>query len=112
MKIRIGSQDSFESIYIVCSGTNERYSIDDVFVAGALLRMLEGVSLSLSDSAKASRMLADHRADEIINPEVCFHAAHLAEIGLYRDVDYLLSGDQLMSVPRFRDGYFYEAYER
>ena len=105
-------EHTIDSIYLVCSGTNDRYSIDDVYVAGRLIQLLEDIPLSLSDSANAARMLANRRADEIINPEICFHAAYLAEKGLYRDVEYLLSGDRLMSVPRFLDGYFYDAYMR
>ena len=112
MRKQIAISEDIASIFIVCSGTNERYSIDDVYVAGRLIRMLEGVSFSLSDSAKASMMLAEFRPDEIINPEVCFHAGFLNEKGLYRDVDYLLAGDRLTSVPRFRNGYFYEADDR
>ena len=103
---RIETHDDGGSIVIVCSGTNERYSIDDAYVAGALIQKLEGAPLELSDAAVASRMLADSPAEEIINPEVCFHAAYLKEKGLYSDVDFLLGGDRFTSIPRFRDRFF------
>lgn len=108
-RINADREESFDSIAVVCAGTNGEYSIDDVYVAGRITAALRG-SVETTDDAHAAAIISEKAAGEVINPQTCAHAAFLRNEGLYDDVEYLLEGDRFESVPLYDDrGYFFEA---
>ena len=100
------SEGEFRDIKIVCSGTNDRYSIDDVYAAGLLCGKIAAspAADTLSDSALAATIVAAGDARDLISGSS--HAGYLREHGLFADVEYALSIDTNRTVPRYFEGYF------
>lgn len=106
VRLSESADGELRNIKIVCSGTNDRYSIDDVYAAGLLCRKISASKAvnALSDSARAASIVASGDARDLISGSS--HARYLREHGLVADVEYALAVDTNRTVPRYFEGYF------
>ena len=93
------SRGSAESVVVVCSGTNGRFSIDDAFAAGVIIQRLGDSAIRLSDSAHAAVTLASRPREQVVNRETCRHLRLLYDIGFGADVEYAFQTDATDTVP-------------
>jgi 2-phosphosulfolactate phosphatase len=93
-------------VTIVCSGRQNRVSLEDTLCAGLLLDRLwggEGPSL-VSDAAHAARTLYLHDRDDLAATlHRCNHGQYLVEQGFAEDVDYCVQVDALPVLPYYTD---------
>lgn len=95
-----------EGIVVVCSGTNGRFSVDDVYAAGLVVAKLERIAEEMSDSAHASRALVSKSVSDVVNRRTCRHVRLLEDIGFGMDVEYAFQVDTSDIVPVFSNDAF------
>ncbi|MBC8530245.1 2-phosphosulfolactate phosphatase [Gehongia tenuis] len=92
-----------DEIAIVCSGTAERFSLDDVMAAGSIIAELRelGVKLELDDLGYNALFLYDqykrHPEDLLLH---CGHYRRLVELG-FDDLTYCFTQNKLDVVPSY-----------
>ena len=98
--------ESFDSIAVICSGVNSRFSMEDFYFAGHLVMGIKNKTGNavLNDQAQVSELLALNNSDirEVI--ENSLHGRYLKSIGYDRDVDYASQVDTFDTVPIYSDG--------
>lgn len=95
-----------QRLHIVCAGTNGAFSIDDAYVAGALIdRLSDATHLECDDAALAACLV--HRGSAYDVPALFLQSRagrNLLEAGLRDDVLFCARVDTLDVVPRMIDG--------
>lgn len=90
---------------VVCAGREGRFSLEDAFCAGTLVRGLEeaGVDVTLNDAGAAARSLADGELGiaEVLRDTVA--GRRLTEIGRGEDIEFCAQVGRTTIVPRLRD---------
>jgi 2-phosphosulfolactate phosphatase len=95
-----------KDVCIVCSGTDDSFSADDIYCAGALVHALR--ELSAAPSVCDLGMLAENfycsaREDRQLIAQA-HHYQHLIDIGYQQDVDYCFEEDTVDFVPVYENG--------
>lgn len=100
-------EDLGQDIIVVCAGTLERFSLDDILVAGALIYGLDqrGISLELDDLGMLSQFVYTYNQHDPHGALAkTHHYSKLQELGLQGDLDYCLNMDTAPIVPICKDG--------
>ena len=84
-------------VLVICSGTDSKVTLEDVYVAGRLSARLEG---DRSDAALVAESVARAHADARSALAASAHAETLREAGLEGDVDWCAQESVLDCVPR------------
>lgn len=112
--VRAAIERAPDSIYLLCSGTEGRVSLDDLYVAGAAIDALQngplGVRLEASDAAKTA--LAVYRSAPQHPYAVLASAAagrNLLRKGYRADVEFCARRDIFDVVPLWREDALYKA---
>ncbi|MDP8943012.1 MAG: 2-phosphosulfolactate phosphatase [Actinomycetota bacterium] len=93
-----------DDVLVICSGTDGRVTLEDVYVAGRVSARLEG---ERGDAALVAESVARAHADARSALAASAHAQTLREAGLEADVDWCAQESVLECVPRVsevRDG--------
>jgi 2-phosphosulfolactate phosphatase len=95
-----------DDVFLVCSGTNNTFSLDDGMCAAMIIDLLtEKIDVELSDFAilmlKAYRSGKDNLR-QLLND--CYHLNLLINRGFESDVNFCLQVDIYDIVPRIKDG--------
>ncbi len=100
--IRDGPDDT---VLIVCSGSADRFNLEDFYGAGYLVSLFaaRGAAHELSDAARAARLLHD-RCDAI----ECLEASRVGQLmlgrGLRDEVHFAATKSRFDVVPKLQDG--------
>jgi len=79
-------------VYLLCSGTNGAFSIEDYFCAGVVASYLsEDGNRVLTDFAWAAVKLSELPIEEVVNADTCKHLHFLQESGFSGDVELSLT---------------------
>lgn len=99
LRALIDSLAGREDVLLVCSGTNGRLAIEDVYVAGRIAAALAGVR---SDAARLCELAAAAAppAGELFRAST--NGQLLVEVGLATDIDWCIQEDTLTIVPQVR----------
>ena len=89
-----------EDVLIICSGTDGRVTLEDVYAAGRLSARLEG---DRSDAALVAESVAQAHTDARSALAASAHAQTLREAGLEADVAWCAQESVLDCVPRVRE---------
>lgn len=91
-----------KKVYIVCSGTNDKYSLDDCLCAGYILNELSKlVELELDDFALSLKKLAEYTTnikDVLVDAK---HYKYLDSLGNEKDLEYCIKLNTTEMVPYF-----------
>lgn len=116
-KIYIGSFLNLQSIVnrivrenkdvtIVCSGTNDEFSLDDALCAGKIIKraMEMNNNIKCSDIAIAHRLIAIGSKTIPDTLEGSKHYEYLKSIGFFKDLDFCFTIDKFDIVPEYING--------
>lgn len=96
-----------EDVAIVCSGTSEKYSMDDALCAGMIISLISnGKNITTTDlgwTVKELYEAYEHDLHDILKK--CSHYKRLEDYGFTEDVRYCLQRDIYDIVPIYKDGY-------
>ncbi|ADD03016.1 2-phosphosulfolactate phosphatase [Thermoanaerobacter italicus Ab9] len=91
---------------IVCSGTEGKFSFDDIITAGVIYKKLQDLmDFKSDDLSKASYFLYKPYEDNLY--EIMKHGYHLKrleELGYKEDIEFCLTVDKFDIVPKLKDG--------
>lgn len=94
-------------IVVVCSGTNERYSMDDALCAGMIVSLIDNqekiITTDLGWTVKELYEVYDQDLHQLLKN--CMHYKRLKEYGFEKDLEYCLQRDIYDIVPIYKDGY-------
>ncbi len=107
--VRVIAERAPQSVYLLCSGTEGRFSLDDAYVAGAAVEALQGgplgARLILTDAAHAALAVYRSAPDR---PFAVFAASaagqNLLRKGYRADVEFCARRDVFDVAPFWRDG--------
>ena len=79
------------AVYIICAGTDGRFSIEDFYCAGLIVSAfaVKGYGVP-TDQAWAAAILADLPIAAVVNGTTCRHMAVLQKKGFFRDLELAL----------------------
>ncbi len=91
---------------IICSGTNDEFSLDDALCAGEIVkRLAEKVKdIKLSDISLGVKIIAENSKGIEDTLTGSKHFEYLKSIGFYGDMNHCFSIDKFDIVPEYRDG--------
>jgi 2-phosphosulfolactate phosphatase len=92
---------------IVCSGTNNQYSMDDALCAGMIISLLEEkIEISSTDLGWTVKELYDNKKENLylFLEKYCYHFKVLQENGFGEDLDYCLQKNVYDIVPIYSGG--------
>ncbi len=98
------------NLAIICSGKNNRFSLEDVICAGLLIEKIAidkktEITYLLSDTAKAARMLFEqYRGNETNALMESEHGKFLISLGFEKDVEICSKIDSSQILPRLENG--------
>jgi 2-phosphosulfolactate phosphatase len=95
-------------IAVVCAGTKERFSIDDILAAGAFIDRLigDGVKVEPDDLGLIARKLYKNgKKDLKAALSGSKHYEYLLSLGLSEDIDFCLTEDSADIVPEYSEGF-------
>jgi 2-phosphosulfolactate phosphatase len=96
-----------EKLVLVCSGTNDKFSLDDGMCAGAIINELsKQTEIKIDDLGEV--LLKTWRSENgNLNQMLknCFHLNYLKDKGYAEDVDYCLQINRIPVVSEFRDNF-------
>lgn len=95
-----------ETLAVICSGQQDRFSIEDALCAGYLIRrIIEGETgtLELNDAARAAQALAEELSPDRTFLESISGGRALTDIGLASDLDICGEVDRHDIVPMMHD---------
>ena len=95
-----------DNVVLVCSGTNDDYSMDDgMFAAQVIHRILKKKTAHLSDMAQSLLHAYESKKGNLKDLlQDCYHLNLLIRNGFEKDVEYCLQSDKLSLVPQMKDG--------
>lgn len=90
---------------IVCAGTNNEYSLDDILCAGLIVKELNKyVNLEISDFTRGTLRIAELNLPVRKILAGSKHFEYLKSIGYERDLYYCLSIDNSSLTPKYKNG--------
>ena len=92
---------------IICAGTRQKFSLDDIFTAGCIISKLRGLGaeINLDDLGFASeRMYLQYKNDWHALVQNAAHYKILVDCGYADDVAYCMQEDAVDIVPEWTDG--------
>jgi 2-phosphosulfolactate phosphatase len=97
-----------DEIVFLCSGKEERFSLEDTVCAGMMVAWLKekmNKNLELSDSAQAGlQVYSQHQKDLLKMLNNSFHGKYLASLGFQEDLVYCSQVDSIQVVPVLETG--------
>ncbi len=96
----LGKLEGQDDILVICSGTDGRVTLEDVYVAGRVTARLDG---DRSDAALVAESVAQAHTDARSALAASGHAQTLREAGLEGDVEWCAQESVLDCVPRVSD---------
>lgn len=96
-----------QDIAIICSGTEGKFSADDILAAGALIHGLQNknIPLELDDLGLTAKFMYEHSKDDLHGVlSQTIHYSRLKKLGLERDLNDCLELDKAAIVPLYFDG--------
>jgi len=97
---RLGDDDLTDDLLLVCSGTNGRLAIEDVYVAGRIVAELGGAQ---TDAARTAELVASAGGSTSELFERSMNGRVLVEVGLLDDIAWCIRESILDVVPRVID---------
>ena len=100
-------QSCGDDVTFVCAGTDNKFSMDDILAAGAMLDILDGMNtqMEMDDLALVSlHLYRSYKNDLKKALKGACHYKNLVEAGFEKDVDYCIKIDQFSIIPVFKDG--------
>lgn len=96
---------SGRGVLLVCSGTDGRFSREDAYCAGVIVRHLERLeNVRRGDGADAAVRLLRPDASALEELSSSFHGRRLLALGLERDIEFCAATDVSAGVPRLVSG--------
>ena len=97
---------NLDELVLVCSGTNNNFSMDDALCSSSIIDHISGVrKVELSDMALTlQKAFRDKTLSNRIQLKDCYHLNLLIRNGFEKDVDYCLQEDLFQIVPEMNDG--------
>lgn len=81
-------------VVLICSGRNNRFTLEDGLCAGKMASLLDTPSNQLTDMAWMVKELYIKHKDDLRGAlENCFHYHRMLGIGLHNDIEYCLQED-------------------
>lgn len=94
-----------KDVVIICSGTDNNFSLDDALCAGEIVKRVEKVKkVELSDMAIALRKIAESSKEVCDTLKGTKHYEYLKKLGFIEDLKYCLSTDKYDILPIYRNG--------
>ncbi|MBN2615413.1 MAG: 2-phosphosulfolactate phosphatase [Bacteroidales bacterium] len=97
---------ALDDVVLVCSGTNDDYSMDDgMFAAQVIHRIVQQKKAHLSDLAQSLLQAYESKNGNLKELlQGCYHLNLLVRNGFEKDVEYCLQTDKLSLVPELIEG--------
>ncbi|MCK5777040.1 MAG: 2-phosphosulfolactate phosphatase [Bacteroidales bacterium] len=96
-----------EDFVIICSGTNNKFSLDDGLAAGMLINRIKSqTKVQTSDLGLALAIAITDEKKLTKNLESCYHVNILQERNFQTDLDFCLSIDITHAVPQLKENKF------
>ncbi|MFA8450707.1 MAG: 2-phosphosulfolactate phosphatase [Bacteroidales bacterium] len=94
-------------IILLCSGTQNRFSLDDALCAGAIIRRLQNkVKCNVDDLGSFIVSSLPEKDEDVIHQmSECMHYNLLKSKSLDKDLVYCFSVDKIQLVPEFKNGF-------
>lgn len=100
-KLKAENQDTV----IVCSGTNDEFSLDDALCAGEIIKRLsEKSDIKFSDISLGLKIIAESSKGVEETLKGSKHFEYLKSIGFYGDMNHCFSIDKFDIVPEYKNG--------
>lgn len=100
-KLKAENQDTV----IVCSGTNDEFSLDDALCAGEIIKRLsEKSGIKFSDISLGLKIIAKSSKGVEETLKGSKHFEYLKSIGFYGDMNHCFSIDKFDIVPEYKNG--------
>jgi 2-phosphosulfolactate phosphatase len=101
--------DSKKDTTIICAGTDEKYSLDDILTMGYIVsrvrKLMPGQKLKMDDLCRASLYLYDSKKLRLMEAlKDSRHYRALMAAGYYADIEYCMRPDVYDLVPFFSEG--------
>jgi 2-phosphosulfolactate phosphatase len=91
------ADDRTDDLLLVCSGTNGRLAIEDIYVAGRIVEALGG---QMTDAARTAELVAQATASTSDLFRDSMNGRVLVDVGLADDIDWCIRESVLLVVPR------------
>ncbi len=92
-------------VVIVCSGTDDNFSLDDALCAGEIIkRVCEKKKVELSDMAIGLKFIAENSENISITLAGTKHYEYLKSIGFTGDMEHCFTMDKYNILPFYNDG--------
>ena len=92
-------------VVIVCSGTDDNFSLDDALCAGEIIkRATKEKAIELSDMAIGLKFIAENSKDIPITLKGTKHYEYLKSIGFTGDMEHCFTMDKYDILPFYNDG--------
>ena len=92
-------------VVIVCSGTDDNFSLDDALCAGEIIkRAVKEKDIELSDMAIGLKFIADNSKDIPTTLKGTKHYEYLKSIGFTGDMEHCFTMDKYDILPFYNDG--------
>lgn len=101
--------ESKQDTTILCAGTNEKYSLDDILTMGYIIsrarKLMPGQKLKMDDLCRASLFLYDSKKLHLMEAlKDSKHYRALMAAGYHADIEYCMQKDIFDLVPFFSEG--------
>lgn len=97
--------EDYKDVVIVCSGTDDNFSLDDALCAGEIIkRVCEKKSVELSDMAIGLKFIAENSKDIPTTLTGTKHYEYLKSIGFIGDMEHCFSMDKYNILPIYENG--------
>lgn len=94
-----------KDIVIICSGTDDNFSLDDALCAGEIIkRVTKQKNIELSDIAIALKIIAENSKDIALTLTGTKHYEYLKSIGFIEDMKHCFTIDKYDILPFYKDG--------
>lgn len=94
-----------KDVVIVCSGTDDNFSLDDALCAGEIIkRVVKEREAKLSDMAIGLKFIAENSKDIPITLAGTKHYEYLKSIGFTGDMEHCFTMDKYDILPFYKDG--------
>lgn len=94
-----------KDVVIVCSGTDDNFSLDDALCAGEIIkRVCEKKSVELSDMAIGLKFIAENSKDIPTTLTGTKHYEYLKSIGFIGDMEHCFTMDKYNILPIYENG--------
>lgn len=93
--------------YLVCAGTNGKFSTDDIIATGCILDRIisKDASVEMDDLGRVALKMYRKAKDNLMASfEGCMHFEYLMSIGFKEDVEFCVQEDLYSVVPVYKEG--------